>query len=294
MMKRLPIELFWYYHENNESLDDYSLAKEYQYFLGGFCSDLSDEFYKRFAPTGTTSVFDALLSILGIKAESGVVNSDYYLLDDNSNGASGFAFDLYEHLTSKLPTRWLLMNYAGIYESSPATFFERISTQIYNRFYHKWLKLAEALTADYAPLENYHMLEETTHGETITETPRVTRSHKISQNIKTDSKVTGNQERMVSAMDSSSYVPESKSINNDLNTNVSGLEADNYQNYTENEPTGIDTTAHSGTDKLERSGNIGVTTSQQMLESEVILRARHRFWEIVQEDIASMLVLAVY
>ena len=41
-------------------------------------------------------------------------------------------------------------------------------------------------------------------------------------------------------------------------------------------------------------GNVGVTTSQQMLESEVVLRNKYDFFNTVYEDIASTLLKPIY
>ena len=46
-----------------------------------------------------------------------------------------------------------------------------------------------------------------------------------------------------------------------------------------------ETIDHTGTRTLTRSGNIGVTTSQQMLESEVKLRALYNMIDILFNDI---------
>lgn len=45
---------------------------------------------------------------------------------------------------------------------------------------------------------------------------------------------------------------------------------------------------------LTRHGNIGVTTSQQMLESEIVLREKHNLIEMIFKDIDSVLCLKVY
>ena len=55
-----------------------------------------------------------------------------------------------------------------------------------------------------------------------------------------------------------------------------------------------ETVAHrEGHSRLERSGNIGVTTSQQMLEQELAVR-RTTFWSIVLDDIASLMTIPIY
>lgn len=51
--------------------------------------------------------------------------------------------------------------------------------------------------------------------------------------------------------------------------------------------------SHSGYDELEREGNIGVTTSQQMLQSEIELR-QYKFIMRVFQDITDLLGLPIY
>ena len=60
------------------------------------------------------------------------------------------------------------------------------------------------------------------------------------------------------------------------------------------------TDVESGTDKdtiahsLTRSGNIGVTTSQQMLESEVVLRIRWTLLDLILADCKRDLFAAIW
>lgn len=49
----------------------------------------------------------------------------------------------------------------------------------------------------------------------------------------------------------------------------------------------------SGSHSLHRHGNIGVTTSQQMIESEIVLRQKN-FFDIVFSDIDRLLTLSIY
>ena len=58
--------------------------------------------------------------------------------------------------------------------------------------------------------------------------------------------------------------------------------------------TGTDTDTHTGTEKLTRRGNIGVTTSQQMLESEIRLRALYNMVTIIYNDIDKVLTSPIY
>ena len=53
------------------------------------------------------------------------------------------------------------------------------------------------------------------------------------------------------------------------------------------------TSTHTGTEKLQRAGNIGVTTSQQMLESEFKVR-QYDFYKELYNDIDSVMCLMIY
>lgn len=57
--------------------------------------------------------------------------------------------------------------------------------------------------------------------------------------------------------------------------------------------TGNDTGTKTGTVTIEKNGNIGVTTSQQMIESELELR-KHDFMDIVYSDIDSLFASNLY
>ncbi len=75
---------------------------------------------------------------------------------------------------------------------------------------------------------------------------------------------------------------------------------DTMQYGTTETETGTDTTAYTGTDtdtrnyKLTRSGNIGVTTSQQMLQAERDLWLWNYFNDVIFPDIDKALTLCVY
>ena len=72
-------------------------------------------------------------------------------------------------------------------------------------------------------------------------------------------------------------------------TNSGGTSTVNSGTNT-NKETGTDTTEH----EMTRRGNIGVTTSQQMLEAEMALAAKMNIFKIIEQDIASKLFLQVW
>ena len=135
-----------------------------------------------------------------------------------------------------------------------------VSMVAWAKFKDKWEKEYAALTASYKPLENYDSVEE------------ITRSgdDKVSTNVN---------------MDATGY---------DKAFNSSDLEAAS-KSHTE----GTATNNYSKTDwnskiKTEKHGNIGVTTSQQMLESEIELREKYNFYNIVMNDVDSLITTNLY
>lgn len=104
--------------------------------------------------------------------------------------------------------------------------------------------------SEYNPINNYDMTE--------TETPNITETTSGSSNSKVESK--SNASSSLYGFNSADAVPATKS---DADTTTEALKANNFTD-------GSRTTT--GTRTLTRSGNIGVTTSQQMLESELELR----------------------
>lgn len=71
--------------------------------------------------------------------------------------------------------------------------------------------------------------------------------------------------------------------------NTGGTSTANSGTNTQTE-TGTETTTH----MLSRSGNIGVTTSQQMLASEMALAEKMNIFKLIEQDIAAKLFLQVW
>ena len=150
-----------------------------------------------------------------------------------------------------------------------------VATICANRFGDKWKKIYDALMTEYNPLENYSMEEERTPDLTEEET----------QNEKSDVKT----ERETHATNSYKGFNASDPVvvnktDGDEDVTTSGAKLDNEITKS---------TTHTGTETLTRAGNIGVTTSQQMLESEFKVR-QYDFYKMMYNDIDSILCLSVY
>ena len=104
--------------------------------------------------------------------------------------------------------------------------------------------------SEYNPIENYSMLE--------TRTPDLEEGY--TGNTATDVNTTSESDGDVYGFNSTLAVPSSHAK---TTTDTTGESEKNEATYTK---------TNTGTETLERSGNIGVTTSQQMLQSEIELR----------------------
>lgn len=144
-----------------------------------------------------------------------------------------------------------------------------ITNLILDKFYEKWTRLWDAYTAEYEILDNYNGVE--------VRTPALYSDSET----KTKTNLTQTTENKAYGFNSSTEQPVSKIINstdgNDTNNKVS---------------THIGQT---GTETIEKHGNLGVTTSQQMLWSEVELRDKWIFIQnTIYNDIASVILIDIY
>lgn len=162
---------------------------------------------------------------------------------------------------------------------------------LYTVYGKQWEKLYAVLSTEYDPIENYSMTEEETPNITRTETPNITRGKTVTE--KSDLTVTTDTDTAsdVYAFNSSSPVPQGET-NGGSTVTTKGDAENNITTDTETE-TGTRTHTETGTRTLTRSGNIGVTTSQQMLESEIALW-EWSFYENVFKDVDKLLTSPLY
>lgn len=140
-----------------------------------------------------------------------------------------------------------------------------IALAIHELFKEKWAKLWEIESQEYNPLENYRMVEKVT----------INHGHKIDY-TGTDGNIADN--------DTKTYGFNSITGKDASSSHGSATETRNLHD------------THSGQDVTDttRSGNIGVTTSQQMAESTYDLYAKWNIWKVIFEDIDSILTIPIY
>ena len=140
---------------------------------------------------------------------------------------------------------------------------------IIQRFADKWKRIFDVLILEeYNPLENYNMRE--------VELPNITHT----RDTKTNTKLKTTQDGDKYGFNSSTASPHDKMV-----TEVEGDDLHNNINDVDKE---------TGSRTLTRSGNIGVTTSQQMLESEMKIRALYNMATIIYNDVDSVLTIPLY
>lgn len=77
------------------------------------------------------------------------------------------------------------------------------------------------------------------------------------------------------------------------NTTTSNTQTNNLTDTVESANTQTTSQEHNSTRTLEKGGNLGITTTQQMIEAELELRQKN-FFDIVFKDIDSIMCLKVY
>lgn len=142
---------------------------------------------------------------------------------------------------------------------------------------YEYDKLVDTLSLQYNPIENYSMTEKGTD----TRTPNITQTNKgVNKNtVGVDTSITTGK----------TTFDKSDSFINDTKTTNTGTNTDTQDINTTVTTAGNEKTVH----EFTRSGNIGVTTSQQMIESERQL-AMFSVVDLFVKAIADIILIGVY
>lgn len=142
---------------------------------------------------------------------------------------------------------------------------------------YEYDKLVDTLSLEYNPIENYSMTEKGTD----TRTPNITQTNKgVNTNtVGVDTSITTGK----------TTFDKSDSFINDTKTTNTGTNTDTQDINTTVTTAGNEKTVH----EFTRSGNIGVTTSQQMIESERQL-AMFSVVDLFVKAIADIILIGVY
>lgn len=157
-----------------------------------------------------------------------------------------------------------------------------LANLIWQRYGDAWEHIYNALVAEYEPLENYSMHEETAPDLTdefgVSNDYSKSRDRSVNTNVDTETGVYG--------FNSATAVPSGTG-------NTSGTALDNTENETETQ-TGKRIETHKGKTTVDRTGNIGTVTAQQMLTEEIAVRIKNHMDEIIYNDVDQVLTTAGY
>lgn len=142
---------------------------------------------------------------------------------------------------------------------------------------YEYDKLVDTLSLEYNPIENYSMTEKGTD----TRTPNITQTNK-GKNTNTVGLDTSITTGKTTFDKSDSFINDSKTTNTGTNTDTQDID-------TTVTTAGNEKTVH----EFTRSGNIGVTTSQQMIQSEREL-AMFSVVDMFVKAIADIILIGVY
>ncbi len=203
----------------------------------------------------------------------------------------------------------------AVFQSAP--FMKMKISNTARKWYNNIEHMLRAINEDYDPLHNYDRFEEwtetdkksetTNHSETVKDTSKS--ESKETNDIESDktgnssdnvSKMTVNE---VSAFNSSDYQPSDKTTESGQNNSY---DSEEIKTQSENKQTGTGENNRDvkGDNKYETDnnlshnahlyGNIGVTTSQQMLESEFKLRQNINIYDVIAEIFFKELCIYIY
>ena len=172
---------------------------------------------------------------------------------------------------------------------------------IYNLNVLKWSKLWETFNLEYNPISNYDMTEsETTERDrTASGSHSQTATH-TGTDTDASTRTTSNSGAGESANKRNAFNSTSASDTGSNTTTASNTETENAGNTkTLNLTDAVsgsnsETVGDDETRTLTRSGNIGITSSQQLIESERNLWLWNMFYRVVFPDIDKTLTIATY
>ena len=177
--------------------------------------------------------------------------------------------EYYGNISGDKPVSTLLLK---LVEGDTMTDLEKdfVAATIVSLNLPNWVKEWATLSATYNPIENYSMTEEMTDDETVSEYGKV---HTREDNLKDESKTAIYGFNSTDPSDTGAGETTRTGVVTDRDSG----EDTHTRNYT-----------------LTRSGNIGVTTSQQMLQSERDLWKWNFFRDVVFPDVDRVLTLRIY
>lgn len=163
-----------------------------------------------------------------------------------------------------------------------------------------WQKLYKTTQLEYDPIENYNRKEEyidsstVKRTENVSETAKSNSSNKSSGNSSSTVDSSQDNEERVSAYDSDTYQPKGKNtLSGNEERTATDTVTDTGNASGENERQGEFSEQHTFSHTAHLYGNVGVTTSQQMIEEERKV-VKFNIYDYITDDFKSRFCLLVY
>lgn len=191
---------------------------------------------------------------------------------------------LYNHSGNKEES-CLLSNYVFVNDNS----LDILNNIVKNIYLDKWNKLYNVLNSEYNPIENYNRTENVTTNITGNETNNETiNNSEVLTGGHTNNNTNENTHK-VSAFNDENFSNDSNDVNNSTDVFT-------YNDETKtNTGTNTSTKTNSGSNETQSiiKGNIGVTTTQQMIVSEIELR-KYNLVNEFYSDLDNLLTIGIY
>lgn len=248
---------------------------------------------------GNYLIFDYAFS--NTELNSKIINLFLQLGDDPVD--IKFAFELsfrFLHGERQLDDAVINSSYAQSFEGEYRYDYLRF---ILLRYQYKWGKLIDNVYAQtYNPIENYDRQEDTSLS--------YEGSENVTRNVDSDRKIKGttadtrndtssansSSQKNVFAFDSAEASPSDSDSGTTTATGTgsSNSTVDNSDTEKRTETEGHSFTNRKNVTASRIHGNVGVTTNQQMMTSELEFRLKNDFFNTVYEDIANTLLKPIY
>lgn len=160
-----------------------------------------------------------------------------------------------------------------------------------------WNNMANVLSLEYNPIWNVDGTVKTEIGarHSNSKTNPITSTENYGQQVSTNivGTRTSTSEQKVSAYNSNNLTPASGSTATDLGA-TDKVVADAVENSFTNGEVVNNATSEKAVDLVTRQGNIGVTTTQSMINEEIELRKNNNIYDIIVKDLISRFCILVY
>lgn len=213
--------------------------------------------------------------------------SDYHFLQDFEQIANESYRDYLKYVDT-----YLLSNYANILINVDQ--YATFRTDFIPAHDAEFTRIAKAINAKYDPINNYDMTEkstDTTNPETMQESTSIKGDKINTRELQGDTTtITTNEE---SVIESNNLKVSDKQTATTTPNDYKETSKETYNNYNKTvttSPTKEGITTH----ELTRSGNIGVTTTQQMIDSTFDLERRNKIVHYIAKTWIEEMTTGIY